>query len=58
MPMQWWEMFTESENESMQLYYYETKEATVVVEGKVHYLPVGFWISFFLISMPGSCSVP
>lgn len=42
----------------MQLYYYETKEATVVVEGKVHYLPVGFWISFFLISMPGSCSVP
>ena len=35
----------------MQLYYYETKEATVAVEGKVHYLPVGFWISFFLISM-------
>lgn len=31
--------------------YYETTESTVALKGKVKYLPAGFWVSFFFISL-------
>lgn len=35
----------------MCMIYYETEKSTTAVKGKVRYLPAGFWVSFFLVSL-------
>ena len=50
-PMRRQEIEQEGKNESMCMIYYETEKSTTAVKGKVRYLPAGFWVSFFLVSL-------